>query len=164
MMGADTLRTGNLMYSRLFGQDIIILNSEKIAKDLLENRSKNYSGRPYLFTSDMWGLLRLVVTLRVSFLALGVDWISFPCFCPMAIDGACIDAFSTRRSVPKRCTDFYPRNTARRVNSSVSCSMPPNNSMITCSSKCMRLDAVIDPVQPSLEIHRRGHHEQHVRL
>ncbi|KAF9230060.1 hypothetical protein BU15DRAFT_57650, partial [Melanogaster broomeanus] len=37
---------GDLVYSRLFNQDIIIINSEKIAKDLLEDRSSNYSDRP----------------------------------------------------------------------------------------------------------------------
>ncbi|KAN0084467.1 Cytochrome P450 [Tylopilus felleus] len=47
---------GNLVYSQALGRDIIILNSEKVAKDLLDNRSKNYSDRPYLITSDMCGL------------------------------------------------------------------------------------------------------------
>ncbi|KAF9237855.1 hypothetical protein BU15DRAFT_62877 [Melanogaster broomeanus] len=44
-------RTGDLVYSRLFNQDIIIINSEKIAKDLLEDRSSNYSDRPNLVTT-----------------------------------------------------------------------------------------------------------------
>ena len=46
-------RAGDLVYSRLLGKDIIIINSEKIAKDLLENRSKNHSDRPYLITNDL---------------------------------------------------------------------------------------------------------------
>ena len=50
------MRAGDLVYSRLLGKDIIIINSEKIAKDLLENRSKNYSDRPYLITNELWGL------------------------------------------------------------------------------------------------------------
>ncbi|KAI9571602.1 cytochrome P450 [Boletus coccyginus] len=47
---------GDLVYSRLLGQDIIIINSEKVAKDLLENRSRNYSDRPYLVTNDLCGV------------------------------------------------------------------------------------------------------------
>ncbi|KAF8549589.1 cytochrome P450 [Imleria badia] len=47
---------GGLVYSRLLGKEIIILNSEKIAKDLLENRSKNCSDRPYISTCEMCGL------------------------------------------------------------------------------------------------------------
>ncbi|KAI9567597.1 cytochrome P450 [Boletus coccyginus] len=45
-----------LVYSRLLGKDIIILNSEKVAKDLLENRSTIYSDRPYLITTELSGL------------------------------------------------------------------------------------------------------------
>ena len=47
---------GDLVYSRLLGKDIIIINSEKVAKELLENRSKNYSDRPYLITCELLGL------------------------------------------------------------------------------------------------------------
>ena len=50
------IRAGDLVYSRLLGKDIIILNSEEIAKELLENRSKNYSDRPYLSTCELLGL------------------------------------------------------------------------------------------------------------
>ncbi|KAG8216714.1 cytochrome P450 [Butyriboletus roseoflavus] len=54
---AEWARTyGDIVYSRLFGNDIIIINSEKIAKDLLENRSRNYSDRPCLVTAAMCGL------------------------------------------------------------------------------------------------------------
>jgi hypothetical protein len=44
---------GDLVYSRLFQQDIIIINSEKIAKELLEERSNNYANRPHLVTSAL---------------------------------------------------------------------------------------------------------------
>ncbi|KAI9453746.1 cytochrome P450 [Boletus coccyginus] len=50
------IRASDLVYSRLLGKDIIIINSEKIAKDLLGDRSRNYSDRPYLITHDMCGL------------------------------------------------------------------------------------------------------------
>ncbi|KAN0084502.1 Cytochrome P450 [Tylopilus felleus] len=47
---------GDLVHSRLLGKDIIIINSEKIAKDLLDNHSSNNSDRPYLITNDLCGL------------------------------------------------------------------------------------------------------------
>ena len=50
------IRTGDLVYSRLLGKDIIIINSEMVAKELLENRSKNCSDRPYLITIKLLGL------------------------------------------------------------------------------------------------------------
>lgn len=44
---------GDLIYTRLLGRDIVIINSELVAKELLENRSRNYSDRPYLVTRDL---------------------------------------------------------------------------------------------------------------
>ncbi|KAG1739327.1 cytochrome P450 [Suillus lakei] len=38
--------TGEIVYSRLFSQDIVIINSERVAHDLLDRRSHNYSTRP----------------------------------------------------------------------------------------------------------------------
>ncbi|KAN0084468.1 Cytochrome P450 [Tylopilus felleus] len=60
---------GDIVYSRLFGKDIIILNSEKAARDLLENRSKNYSDRPYLITTKLCGL-----DFFSAFLPYGDQW------------------------------------------------------------------------------------------
>ncbi|KAG2136036.1 cytochrome P450 [Suillus clintonianus] len=37
---------GEIVYSRLFSQDIVIINSERVAHDLLARRSHNYSTRP----------------------------------------------------------------------------------------------------------------------
>ncbi|KAF8440327.1 cytochrome P450 [Boletus edulis BED1] len=54
---AEWARTyGDLVCTRLLGKDIIIINSEKVARDLLEVRSKNYSDRPYFITNDLCGL------------------------------------------------------------------------------------------------------------
>ncbi|KAH7926379.1 cytochrome P450 [Leucogyrophana mollusca] len=47
---------GGLVYSRLFGLEIIIVNSEKIARDLLDLRSRNYSNRPEFPTNELIGL------------------------------------------------------------------------------------------------------------
>ncbi|KAF8439067.1 cytochrome P450 [Boletus edulis BED1] len=46
---------GDLIYTRILGRDIIIINSEAVAKDLLDNRSRNYSDRPFLATKSLCG-------------------------------------------------------------------------------------------------------------
>ncbi|KAH0828054.1 cytochrome P450, partial [Lanmaoa asiatica] len=37
---------GGIIYTRLLTQDIIVINSDKVAQDLLDRRSQNYSSRP----------------------------------------------------------------------------------------------------------------------
>ncbi|KAG2131395.1 cytochrome P450 [Suillus clintonianus] len=49
-------RYGDIVYSHLLGQQIIVINSEKVAIELLEKRSHNYSNRPTLPTSALFGL------------------------------------------------------------------------------------------------------------
>jgi len=46
-----------MVYTKLFGQDNIIVNSEEIARDLLQNRSQNYSDRPEIATNELYDLL-----------------------------------------------------------------------------------------------------------
>jgi len=46
--------SGDIFYSRLLGQDLIIINSESVARELLERRSAIYSDRPVVGTSDMY--------------------------------------------------------------------------------------------------------------
>ncbi|KAN0084486.1 Cytochrome P450 [Tylopilus felleus] len=60
---------GDIVYSRLLGRDIIIINSEKIAKDLLESRSKNYSDRPSLIINEISG-----VDFSSVFMSYGDRW------------------------------------------------------------------------------------------
>ena len=40
------VRSGEVFYTQLLGQDIIVINSERVAHDLLDRRSHNYSSRP----------------------------------------------------------------------------------------------------------------------
>ncbi|KAG1894577.1 cytochrome P450 [Suillus fuscotomentosus] len=47
---------GKIFRSRILGIDMIIINSETIAQELLEKRSANYSTRPVLRTSELAGL------------------------------------------------------------------------------------------------------------
>ncbi|KAF7329014.1 putative monooxygenase [Mycena venus] len=47
--------TGDLVYLEAFGQPLIFLNSSKVAKDLLEQRSAIYSDRPHLEMAQLSG-------------------------------------------------------------------------------------------------------------
>ncbi|EGO23228.1 hypothetical protein SERLADRAFT_439971 [Serpula lacrymans var. lacrymans S7.9] len=55
---------GDIIYCRMLNQDVIIINSEKVAKDLLEKRSSNYSDRPFLNTTEIFGFMFNVLFLR----------------------------------------------------------------------------------------------------
>ncbi|KAH7928930.1 cytochrome P450 [Leucogyrophana mollusca] len=46
---------GDIVYCRLLNREIIIIQSEKVAKALLEQRSSNYSDRPPIPTSEAFG-------------------------------------------------------------------------------------------------------------
>ncbi|KIJ66083.1 hypothetical protein HYDPIDRAFT_110226 [Hydnomerulius pinastri MD-312] len=60
---------GDIVYSRLFQQDIIVINSEKIAKELLDERSNNYADRPFIATSPLFG-----AEFNMAFLPYGPLW------------------------------------------------------------------------------------------
>ncbi|KAF9223382.1 cytochrome P450 [Gyrodon lividus] len=47
---------GDLVYSSLFGQDFVIINSAKLAHELLDQRSTIYSDRPYIYTNKLFGM------------------------------------------------------------------------------------------------------------
>jgi hypothetical protein len=47
---------GKLIYSRLFGINLIVINSETIARELLDKRSANYSSRPVIRTNELYAL------------------------------------------------------------------------------------------------------------
>ncbi|KIJ64539.1 hypothetical protein HYDPIDRAFT_111874 [Hydnomerulius pinastri MD-312] len=46
---------GDIMYTHLLGQEMIVLNSEELAIELLEKRSHKYSDRPAFSTTEMFG-------------------------------------------------------------------------------------------------------------
>ncbi|EIW83950.1 cytochrome P450 [Coniophora puteana RWD-64-598 SS2] len=46
---------GDIVYCRLLGTDVVVLNSEKVAEVLLERRSRIYSSRPHLATRVPFG-------------------------------------------------------------------------------------------------------------
>ncbi|KIK97014.1 hypothetical protein PAXRUDRAFT_10437 [Paxillus rubicundulus Ve08.2h10] len=47
---------GDLLYVRLLGQDFVVLNSEKVARALLDQRSTLYSDRPVIPTHTLFGM------------------------------------------------------------------------------------------------------------
>ncbi|KAG2038527.1 cytochrome P450, partial [Suillus americanus] len=47
---------GKIIYSRILGINFIIINSETIARELLDKRSANYSTRPVIRTNELAGL------------------------------------------------------------------------------------------------------------
>ncbi|KAG1744911.1 cytochrome P450 [Suillus paluster] len=57
---------GDMVHTRLFGQDKIVVNSEETARDLLDHRSQNYSDRPEIYNtafmrySSRWRLHRKI--------------------------------------------------------------------------------------------------------
>jgi hypothetical protein len=48
--------TGNVLSFRVFGQVVVVLNSLKANKDLLEKRSEIYSDRPTIPSAEMYVL------------------------------------------------------------------------------------------------------------
>ncbi|KAH7913775.1 cytochrome P450 [Hygrophoropsis aurantiaca] len=47
---------GDVVYSRLFHQEIIIINTEKAATALMERRSHNFADKPVIATNDLLGM------------------------------------------------------------------------------------------------------------
>ncbi|KAF8439002.1 cytochrome P450 [Boletus edulis BED1] len=60
---------GDLVHLRVLTQDLIILNSYEAIKDLLENRSQNYSNRPHIPANAM-----VDFTWGTPFLPYGEEW------------------------------------------------------------------------------------------
>ncbi|KAH7911996.1 cytochrome P450 [Hygrophoropsis aurantiaca] len=54
---------GDIVYSRLLGQNFIILNSDKVAKALMDQRSAIYSDRPVIATNKLFGVSFSTVSL-----------------------------------------------------------------------------------------------------
>ncbi|KAG2056818.1 cytochrome P450 [Suillus hirtellus] len=47
---------GKIIHSSIFGIDLIIINSETVARELLDKRSRNYSTRPVIRTNELAGV------------------------------------------------------------------------------------------------------------
>lgn len=73
--GGMTLMTwiGDIIFLNVAGQPIIILNSHKVAADLLDRRAGNYSDRPSYIVND-----RLTGGLEVGFMQYGDLYVNHP--------------------------------------------------------------------------------------
>ncbi|KAH7928071.1 cytochrome P450 [Leucogyrophana mollusca] len=60
---------GDLIYARFLNQDVVIVNTEKMAKDLMEKRSQTYSDRPYIATLEPFGW-----SFNFAFMPYGDQW------------------------------------------------------------------------------------------
>ncbi|KAH7884390.1 cytochrome P450 [Phlebopus sp. FC_14] len=60
---------GDIIHVRIFNRDVIVLNSVKAARALLDQRSHNYSDRPRFLTLDLFG-----VAFRTVMLPYGNTW------------------------------------------------------------------------------------------
>ncbi|KAG1770938.1 cytochrome P450 [Suillus occidentalis] len=61
---------GDLIYFRLIGLDFIVVNSEKVARALMDQRSAIYSDRPFIATNKLFGVEFSTVMLPYH----GSDW------------------------------------------------------------------------------------------
>ncbi|KAI6120005.1 cytochrome P450 [Pisolithus croceorrhizus] len=60
---------GDIVYSRIFGQDIVVVNSEKMARLLADQRSSIYSDRPHSPIYRLFGAHHMT-----AFLEYGKEW------------------------------------------------------------------------------------------
>ncbi|KAJ8581708.1 cytochrome P450 [Rhizopogon salebrosus TDB-379] len=60
---------GDLFYSTILGQEFVVINSEELAHALLEQRSKVYSDKPYIYTKELFGM-----DFNTSSLSYGDEW------------------------------------------------------------------------------------------
>ncbi|KAG6374033.1 cytochrome P450 [Boletus reticuloceps] len=67
--GAWRKKYGPIVYCQLLGQDVVIINSSKVARQLLDQRSSTYSGRPTTCTSKLFG-----IDFATAFLPYGPQW------------------------------------------------------------------------------------------
>lgn len=62
-------RYGDLVYCNLLGNHFVIINSEKLAQELLDRRSHIYSDRPYISTNELFGM-----DFNTGLLSYGSTW------------------------------------------------------------------------------------------
>jgi cytochrome P450 len=60
---------GDLVFVRLLGQEVVVINSQHVAEALMDKRSRIYSDRPYLATAEPFGW-----SVDLAFMAYGDEW------------------------------------------------------------------------------------------
>ncbi|KAF8552057.1 cytochrome P450, partial [Imleria badia] len=67
---------GDLIHVRLLGQSFVVLNSEKIARALVDQRSALYSDRPEIRAHSLFGM-----DFSSVMLPYGDEWMLEYCYC-----------------------------------------------------------------------------------
>lgn len=60
---------GDILHAKLLGKDLIVVNSERVARALLEQRSTIYSDRPHIPTNKLFGM-----DFNTGLLPYGSEW------------------------------------------------------------------------------------------
>ncbi|KAG1734443.1 cytochrome P450 [Suillus paluster] len=60
---------GDLVFARILNQEVVVINSQRVAEALLDKRSRIYSDRPYLATLEPFGL-----SIDFAFIGYGDEW------------------------------------------------------------------------------------------
>ena len=72
-----TATAGDIVHTSLLNMDIVVLNSEEVANELLEGRSRIYSDRPYMATTELCVLFVFIKYILINCffiqLRLGMD-------------------------------------------------------------------------------------------
>jgi len=50
----QTILSGDLIFARILDQEVVVINSQQVARALLEKHSRSYADRPYLATLEPW--------------------------------------------------------------------------------------------------------------
>jgi len=75
------LTTGDVIHSCLLGIDMIVINSDAIARELLNKRSATYSDCPIIHTTELYVLLVIIIFSDIDRLARQV-WTVFQYWTP----------------------------------------------------------------------------------
>ena len=81
-MSIEIAPTGDMTFMQAFGQSVLVLNSLKSARDLLEKRSATYADRPALVMAGELMGLDQVLSFYYNSRVVSQDYNSFahPCF------------------------------------------------------------------------------------
>ena len=93
---------------RVLKQDIIVINSKKIAKELLDHRSSIYSDRPHLATKDPCVVIFVICISTLKSARLDMGGPSTLVGLIMVTDGAHRGEFYIKASKLKLLLFFFP--------------------------------------------------------
>lgn len=69
-----TATAGDIVHTSLLNMDIVVLNSEEVANELLEGRSRIYSDRPYMATTELCVLFVFIKCILINCFLYSFGW------------------------------------------------------------------------------------------